>query len=124
MVLSLLLAGLVAAPVAAEPRQVSVTQELHVTAKVAPKRRIVIDASGRITQIISNTTEDVLPDVFLYDIAPRNRQELTDRLYEEYRSHVPEGTAKYGILYDRADPTTGDIASILLRPDGPFTNRS
>lgn len=91
--------------------QVSVTQELHVTAVVPMHRDIVLDRNGTITRITSNTTEDVLPTVYRSSIDPANQIELSDRLYQQYRKHVPEGTAKYGILYE----DTSIIALISLR---------
>lgn len=99
------------------------TQELIVTATVTPKRRIVVDTAGRIVRIVSNTTEDVRPDVYTFDIAPRNATKLTDGIYKEYRRLVPEGTGSAGILYDRTDPERSDVAVSLLRPKAALIAR-
>lgn len=79
-------------------------QELRVTAKVPHRRDIVIDHGGNITQIVSNTKQDVTPSVYLGAINSGNKKPLTDRVYKQYRKHVPKGTAEYGMLYQRGIP--------------------
>lgn len=83
-----------------------VVQELHVTAKVPHHRDIVIDNTGNITHIYSNTKQDVKPDVYLGSVEPKNKKPLTDKLYKQYRKHVPTGTAEYGILYQKGIPVS------------------
>lgn len=92
---------------------VTVTQELHITAIVPAHRDIILDTAGNISKIISNTPEDVTPDVYLLDTIPANKRPLTDDLYKQYRKLVSYGTAKYGVLYQRPLPTF--LASILSR---------
>lgn len=79
--------------------QVSITQELHVTAEVPHHRDIVIDRRGNILSITSNTTQDVLPDMYLLSQEPANKKLLSDALYKTYRTHVPVGADKIGVLY-------------------------
>lgn len=81
-----------------------IVQELHVTAVVPHHRDIIIDQTGTILEIASNTTKDVRPTVYLGSIAPKNKKPLTDKLYKQYRQHVPIGTADYGVLYQRSIP--------------------
>jgi hypothetical protein len=85
-----------------------ITQELHVTAVVPAHRDIVVDHNGTIQEITSNTLEDVTPTVYYREVQPDNRRILTSELYKEYRAYVPEGTAKYGVLYKQ------DILTALL----------
>lgn len=84
----------------------SITQEIKVSAVVPHHRDIVIDYAGNIMQVKSNTPQDVTPTVYLGRVAPENQQPLTDELYRQYRQHVPEGTAKAGVLYQRGLPVS------------------
>jgi hypothetical protein len=94
----------------------SITQELHVSARIPAHRDIILDVSGRIIQISSNTSEDVTPQVYLLEGTPKNRRPLTAELYKEYRRSVPEGTAKYGVLYVAQHEAA---AGILFRAQRP-----
>src|SRR5689334_4660334 len=99
LVTPLLFSGSVMA--AAEPESPgSVVQELHVKAEVLEHRDIILDNRGQILRIISNTLQDVTPVVYVSDTIPENQRPLTDELYQQYRRLVPEGTAKYGTLYE------------------------
>jgi hypothetical protein len=89
----------------------SVVQELKVTARVAPVRHIIVDRTGQIIRITSNTPEDVRPQVFLLDSRPANVRPLSDETYRAYRSLVPAGTARYGVLYERGLPVAQLAAS-------------
>jgi hypothetical protein len=97
IIIALLIPLGVSAPVFAETQSVSV--EITVTAVVPSHRDIIVDKNGAILEIDSNTKEDVMPDVYLNKVAPENKQTLSPEMYAEYRQHVPEGTAKYGVLY-------------------------
>lgn len=89
----------------------SVVQEIRVTASVPHHRDIVIDQSGRISEISSNTLKDVKPTVYLLSVDPKHKKPLTDKLYRQYRQHIPDGTSAYGVLYKR------DVTASLLRKD-------
>jgi hypothetical protein len=95
MIVPLLLGGQVFA--ASE----SITQQITVTAIVPSHRDIILDKKGQIVEIDSNTKEDVTPDVYAGSYSDAHKQPLTDEVYAEYRTHVPAGTAKYGVLYKR-----------------------
>lgn len=91
--------GLQTKPVAADA--VTITQQLHVSARVLPMRHIIVDPTGQIVQITSNTTANVKPQVFEQTDAPRNQRPLTRAIYRQYRTVVHDGSANYGILYER-----------------------
>lgn len=95
--------------------EISVTRELTVTAEVPHHRDIVVDLSGQITRITSNTLQDVIPQVYSLSIAPENRRPLSPELYEQYRKLVPAGTAQYGKLYERRIPLIVLSRSNLFR---------
>lgn len=90
----------------------SSAQTITVTAVVPAHRDIIIDGNGNITEIVSNTKDDVTPVVFLgEDGSEKNKRPLTDEIYDKYRKLVPAGTAKYGILYKQTLPVA--LTSIL-----------
>ncbi len=95
---------------AAAAASYSVSREIHVTARVLPKRTVIIDHAGHITEIASNTEEDVKPDVYLVTPSKANKRPLTEAVYKEYLRHVPKGTAKAGILYRQSDPVTARLS--------------
>lgn len=74
--------------------------QLDVTGRVIPVQSVIINNEGAIIQILSNTTEDVEPRVYLNQINPDSRVDLTDKVRDEYRKLVPAGSAKVGTLYD------------------------
>ncbi len=82
----------------------SVSREIHVTARVLPKRTVIINYAGQITEIASNTEDDVTPDVYLIKPSPDSKRSLTPEIMKQYRTHVPKGTNKYGILYKQNSP--------------------
>jgi len=82
----------------------AIALEIKVTAIVPPMRHIVIDATGAITQVTSNTLEDIEPKVYESDVKSDNERLLTDEIYQQYRSAVPIGTAARGVLYERGIP--------------------
>lgn len=84
----------------------AITQKLYVTALVPHHRDIIIDYRGDIIEIVSNTTKDVTPDVYLMEVADANKRPLTAELLHQYRSHVPEGSGNAGVLYQRGLPLT------------------
>ena len=93
------------------PGMRAITQELHITAKVLPAQRIVVDYSGQILEITSNTALDTTPTVYLLNDSPDNQIALTDSIRERYLSLIWPGTAKPGTLYKR-----GPLASFIPRP--------
>lgn len=98
------------------PAAQSITREIHVKAKVLGHRDIIVDLSGNITKILSNTPEDVTPAVYSLDTVPENQRPLTVDMLKAYRRLVPAGTAKYGVLYDRQVALAKSGPSILVLP--------
>lgn len=99
----------------------TITREIQVSAVVPDRRDVVVDLTGNIVRITSNTPSDVLPSVYLLENAPENAVPLTPELYEQYRRLVPEGTAKYGVLYERtarlaSAPDLLPVSALLVRP--------
>ena len=92
----------------------SITQEIRVTARVLPQRHVIIDASGTIIKITSNTVEDVMPEVFVNIDTSANKRSLTPIVYRQYRNHVPVGTTKSGVLYDRYSSISERISTVRL----------
>lgn len=84
-----------------------IMQELRVTAVVPAHRDIIVDLSGRIIKITSNTREDVAPTVYTLDINDSNRSPLTEEMYANYRKLVPQGTDRTGVLYQMNVRSTG-----------------
>ena len=95
------------------------THEITVTAIVPSHRDIILDKQGKITEIDSNTKEDVSPDVYSLKYAPENQRPLSADMLAQYRKYVPAGTAKYGVLYKR--PASASILSVSNQPlTSPF----
>jgi hypothetical protein len=111
-IIALLIPLGISAPVFAETQSVSV--QITVTAVVPSHRDIILDKNGNITEIDSNTKEDVTPDAYIGSAKPENKVPLTDDLFGQYRQHVPEGTAKYGVLYKR--PIIQTLTSAPKKP--------
>lgn len=77
-------------------------QQLHTTARVLPAQHIVVNEQGAIVEILSNTTEDVLPKVYLNRISKNTEQPLTPAIHEQYRLLVPKGASRVGVLYRKS----------------------
>lgn len=92
----------------------SVSREIHITAIVAPKRTVIINSTGQIKEIASNTEQDVMPDVYVGKPTVQSKIALTDELYREYRRYVPQGTTSVGIIY----PTLQDKQNDTLVSNG------
>lgn len=112
LIIALLIPLGVSAPAFAATQSIAI--QIKVTAVVPSHRDIIVDNNSNILEIDSNTKEDVTPDVYQGAAKPENKQPLTTALYDEYRTHVPVGTAKYGLLYKRPAFTT--ILSATKKP--------
>jgi hypothetical protein len=88
-------------PAGAQAETISVAHKITVTAKVAPTRTIVVDNSGKIVKIFSNTSAAVEPIVFKNSIAGPNSVALTDQILQQYR-HLLPSRAGPGLVYSRA----------------------
>jgi hypothetical protein len=85
---------------------ISSVQELHVSAKVLPMRHIIVDPTGQIIEITSNTSQDVTPQVFESSDKPENQRPLSDEIYQSYQRYTSAGNSKPGILYQRVQEVT------------------
>ncbi len=94
----------------------SASQQITVTGRVPPMINIIVDQSGQIIEITSNTTDDVTPNVYLLSLTAGNQRALTTPLYKEYRAHVPAGTRQYGILYKRSPPVATRNLALAFMP--------
>lgn len=97
LITALLLPFLISGQVLAATKTVS--GEITITAVVPAHRDIILDNAGRIQEIDSNTTEDVTPVAYRRAAIPGNQVPVTAELMAAYRSLVPAGTAKTGVLY-------------------------
>jgi hypothetical protein len=100
---------------------VSATAQYSVTATVLPARVIIIDNHHQVTEVLSNTRQEVIPTVYLRTIAPANQQPLSSAIYNQYLSLVPNAKrAQSGVLYKVAStanqprPVEGDTAVFAI----------
>ena len=104
----------------ADASTITVEQELTVTAKILPKRMVLVDPAGHIQSVVSNTSEDVMPEIYRGSISPDNRIDSDDRIMADYRRLAKPETAKAGVLYERTDRFVSKspeklFASLLVR---------
>jgi hypothetical protein len=94
-------------PISASADTLSQTVIVTVRATVQPARYIIVDNHGTIQSIISNTSEDVTPTVYLGSIKQENAVPLSPQTLESYRQIV-EGlhATGPGVLYRRPPATT------------------
>jgi hypothetical protein len=74
---------------------------IHVYGRVLPKHSVIVDRSGTIIEIASNTTEDTVPKVYLESIAADTQIPLSENVHQQFRRLAPGGTSKAGILYKK-----------------------
>ena len=91
-------------------------QQLHTSGRVVASQSIIVDDQGTIIQILSNTTEDVVPKVYLLTIGSSTQQPMTADIFAQYRKHVPEGKSRVGVLYQKS------ILESSLVPQETFTS--
>ncbi|HEX8182174.1 MAG TPA: hypothetical protein VF575_01075 [Candidatus Saccharimonadales bacterium] len=106
--LAITLSTFVVAGGSASAAQLSVVQEIHVTARILPMRRVIVDNNGQILTIMSNTNDDVAPTFFRNKDIPENQLVPSTELTAQYNRLVPAGSGKIGTLYKR-----GPIAKAL-----------
>lgn len=107
---SLLILGNTAVATPAEA--ISITRRITVRATVAETIYIVTDARGGITQIVSNTPRDITPVVYVGRVKQGNGRSLTPKIYSAYRSIVPAGSNRMGVLYERTQLTPYRLVNI------------
>ncbi len=102
----LLVLLLVCVPVTVQADTVSDSQEIGVRATVLPARYIILDFTGRISQILSNTAENVTPSVYRDKIAAGRELPLTAQLLTQYNSLLATVSRPGpGVLYRQAEAT-------------------
>jgi hypothetical protein len=120
LVLVLLLLSIVSA-VPAHAQNSPHKQQLHTSGRVLPGHSVIIDNKGTIVEILSNTTEDVVPKIYVRVISAQTETALTPTLYDTYRSLVPRGKSRVGVLYRKSilEPSLridDGISALLLPP--------
>jgi hypothetical protein len=99
----------VTAPVSAGT--ISVTQTITVTARVLPKRSIVVNDKGQMTKIYSNTTENVTPKVYLNDV-PGEARSLTPELLQQYYQVIGNQKHLAGVAIPVEPPRATNTTSV------------
>lgn len=87
--------------------------ETVITARVMGVRHIVVDRRGNITQIVSNTSEDVAPIAHLDDLLGKqvSISAETERHYREIISRSDMSRA--GVVYLREPPLKKFVANLV-----------
>jgi hypothetical protein len=73
--------------------------QVKVTGVILPAQHVIVDEQGIIIEILSNTTEDVMPTVYVNKLSKENIRALTPNIYQQYRRIVPAGHSRVGRLY-------------------------
>lgn len=97
-------------PINAAAHTVSVSQTITITAVVAPKRSIVVNDSGQMTKIYSNTNDTITPQVYLNDY-PGAARPLTPELLEQYNAVISRQKFLNGVAIP-VEPQPADPASV------------
>jgi hypothetical protein len=85
------------APAAAQT--ISASHKIYIRAVVAPARTVVVDKSGQIIEIDSNTASSVTPQVFLNRVTADNEVSLTPAVYNQYLKLLAQSSTKVGQIY-------------------------
>lgn len=89
--------------------------KIYITAIVAPKRTIIVNETGKIVEIASNTEQDVVPVVYIGKPTVESKRTLSVDLYRQYRTLVPEGIDTVGILYGQAGAAPADSKGAVMK---------
>lgn len=92
----LMLFAVCATPASVAADTITVTQVITITATVAPARSIVVDDTGRMTSVVSNTDEPIVPKVYVNKVHGEERP-LTPELKAQYDSIIAKQTKLNGI---------------------------
>jgi hypothetical protein len=98
-----------AAPVSAGT--ISVSGKITVTAIVAPQHYVIINDSGTITEIISNSNQDTVPLVYKDKVIKGNEMPLTPEIYAQYNKIIKPGKSYIGTIYKQPS-----AATVINRP--------
>jgi hypothetical protein len=89
-------------------------QQLHVRAQILPKVTVIVNQAGSIIKIMSNTTDDVSPSFYLGSDQQGQEIASTPELSEGYRTLVPLGQNRIGVLYSYDDRLTTRLQGSYL----------
>ena len=105
-------------PTSVSAQTLSVTQEITITARVLPARSIVVNDSGQMIRIYSNTDEHVTPKVYI-NKAPGEQTALTPALKQQYQAVLAQHSNLNGIAIDVPLPVrpvaNSDLRSFLRK---------
>ena len=105
----LLVCSLIMVPVSVRAETVSMSAQFTVHAAIAPARSIIVNDDGKMTKIYSNTTQDVVPDVYVGDIDGKPLP-LTPELQSQYATSIAAADTKIGLI------AVKPIVSLIERP--------
>jgi hypothetical protein len=121
ILIAILGVALAAVPtLAASADTISVARVITIHARILPARYIILNDAGVITEIDSNTSEDVQPKVYVHDThQAANQRRLTAELQREY-DQIMAGIAQPGpgVLYKRTAVsmfTKNSLVATLMR---------
>lgn len=77
-------------------------EHLHTSGRVLSAHHVVINEQSEIIEIVSNTTEDVNPKIYLNKISKELELSASPEVLERYRQLVPAGSSKVGVLYRKS----------------------
>lgn len=89
----------------------SASGEVHLSGKVAPAHYVIVDGSGTILTIMSNTDQDTVPLIYKDKLAAPDKIPLTPAIYDQYLKIVPSGTSHAGVLYKSPNPSPAGALS-------------
>lgn len=88
----------------ASAESISVSRTITVQARVLPAVYILIDKTGSIIEISSNSDQKARPIVFRERIVPENQLNLTSDIYKEYVHLITDKQIKAGVIYKKPPP--------------------
>jgi len=93
-----------------------ISKPIYIKARVLPTHTVVVDNSGNITKIISNTKENVaLVKVFEGKTIQANERPMTKELYAQYKQIAANSPHEIGTIYERS----GSLGLMNTAPPGP-----
>jgi hypothetical protein len=87
---------------------------IYVNGRILPKHTVIVDSNNRIKEVASNTTENVVPVIYREQVAPDTQVALSNEIYAQYKSVVPQGSSKAGILYKANEPTSSNKSGLSI----------
>ena len=92
------------------------SQQINIQAVVLPARSIILDQQGHISQIVSNTADNVTPNVYRGSVAAGREAALTAQLLTQYNSLLAQvARPGPGVLYRQSEPPATLTAVTLAR---------